>query len=136
MDIAVSQAQGNVPVTILHVSGTVDGSNYQELIAGAQKEYNGGARDILLDLGGVTYISSACIVALQSIAALVRGEELPDLESGWGAFRAVDRDRETGLQAHFKLLNPQPRVENVINMVGFTQFLEIHTDLDKAVASF
>ena len=69
-------------------------------------------------------------------AALLRGEEIPDPEVGWGAIRAIDRDRERGFQQHFKLLNPQPRVDQVLEMVGFKRFLEVYTDLDAAIASF
>lgn len=136
MSVTISQVQGRMPVTILHVHGELDASNYQDLINTAQKACRGGAQDILLDLGDTSYMSSSGLVALHSIAALLRGDEPPDPEAGWGAFRAIERDRGTGLQTHFKLLNPQPRVARVLDMVGFDQFLEIHTDLDEAVASF
>lgn len=132
----VLQMAGRVPVTVLQPHGAVDASNYAELIAAAQQAYAGGARDILLDLGEVSYLSSSGIVALQSIAALVRGAELPDLASGWGAFRALDRDRESGCQEHFKLLNPQPRVDRVLETVGVKRFLDVYVDLDQAVSSF
>jgi anti-anti-sigma factor len=136
MNIAVTQAEGRVPVTILHAHGDLDLSSFQELIAAAQTAYDEGARDILLDLSDMPYMSSSGLVALQSIAALTRGEAAPDLEAGWAAFRAMDRDRESGLQSHFKLLNPQPRVDRVLEMSGFKRFLEVHTDLEAAVASF
>ena len=136
MNIAVTQAEGQVPVTILQMHGDLDGSSFQDLIASARTAYTGGARDILLDLSDTLYMSSAGLVALQSIAALMRDEDPPDPEAGWGAFHAIDRDRESGLQPHFKLLNPQPRVDRVLEMAGFKRFLEIHTDLEAAIASF
>jgi anti-anti-sigma factor len=136
MDITVSHAQGRVPVTVLHVHGEVDASTYQDLIARAQEVCAAGTRDVLLDLSDVPYMSSSGLVALQSIAALLRGDEITDLRSGWGALRAVERDRDTGLQSHFKLFNPQSRVDHVLEVVGFKRFLEIYTDLEEAVASF
>jgi anti-anti-sigma regulatory factor len=136
MNISISRAQGRVPVTVLCPQGELDASNYQELIAAAQEAVRGGAQDLLLDLSQTTYMSSSGLVALQSTAALLRGEEPPDPEAGWGALRAIDRDRESGLQEHFKLLNPQPRVDHVLDMVGFKLFLEIYADLETAVASF
>jgi anti-anti-sigma factor len=136
INLTISQAQGRVPVTILHPHGELDASNYQDLIAEAQKVYDAGATDILLDLGDVPYLSSSGLVALQSIAALLRGEKPPDASQGWGAIHAVHRDREAGLQPHFKLLNPQPRVDRVLETVGFRRFLEMHTDLEAAIASF
>jgi anti-anti-sigma factor len=136
MDMTVSHAQGRVPVAVLHVHGEVDASSYQDLIAQAQEVHAAGTRDVLMDLSNVSYMSSSGLVALQSIAALLRGDEMPDLESGWGALRAVDRDRELGFQSHFKLLHPQPRVDHVLEVVGFKRFLEIYTDMEEAVASF
>ena len=136
MNISVSRAQGRVPVAILCPQGELDASNYQELISAAQEVVRGGGQDILLDLSQTTYMSSSGLVALQSTAALLRGEEPPDPESGWGAFRAIDRDREAGFQEHFKLLNPQSRVDHVLDMVGFKLFLEVYDDLEAAIASF
>jgi len=136
MDITVSQMQGRVPVSVLRPYGELDASNYQQLIAKAQEVYKAGARDILLDLSDTPYISSSGVMALQSVAAILRAEEPPDPEGGWGAYHAIHRDRDTGFQQHFKLLNPQPRVDRVLETVGFKRFLEIHTDLKTAVASF
>jgi anti-anti-sigma regulatory factor len=136
MDISVSQAQGNVPVTVLKLNGQLDGQNYQDLIAKAQEVYNAGARDILLDLADLTYISSAGLVALHSVALLLRGEELPDTEGGWSAYRAMGRSSEAGVQKHIKLLNPREEVKSVLEMVGFERVFEVHTDLDQAVQSF
>lgn len=136
MNVTVTQAEGRVPVTILHIRGDLDASNFKELIAAAETAYDGGTRDILLDLSDTPYMSSSGLVALQSIAALARGETPPDPGAGWDAFHAIDRDREGGLQSHFKLLNPQPRVDRVLGMTGFKRFLEIHTDLEAALASF
>lgn len=136
IDLTISTAQGRVPVTVLHLRGDLDASNYEDLIAEARAAYDDGARDMLLDLGEVAYISSSGLVALQSIAALLRGDQIPDTREGWGAFRAIGRDREVGLQQHFKLLNPQPRVEKVLATVGFERFLQTFDDFGEAIASF
>jgi anti-anti-sigma factor len=136
MNVTISHAQGRVPVTVLHTHGDLDASNYQNLIAKSQEVYEAGARDILLDLSDTPYMSSSGLVALQSIAALLRGEEAPDPEAGWQAFRAIHRDRDAGFQTHVKLLNPQPRVESILEMVGFNRFLEVFADPDTAIASF
>ncbi len=136
MNITVSSAQGRVPVTILHVHGDLDASSYTDLIAKGQEVYNAGARDILLDLSDLSYISSSGLVALHRIALIVRGEKPSDPEAGWAALHAIDRERDTGLQQHVKLFNPQPRVDTVLQTVGFKQFFEVYTDLATAIASF
>ena len=78
--MSVSQAQGNVPVTIIKLDGQLDGQNYQDLITKAQELYKAGSQDFLLDLSDLTYISSAGLVALHSMGLLTRGEQLPDTE--------------------------------------------------------
>jgi anti-anti-sigma regulatory factor len=136
MDITSSQVQGRVPVTVLQFHGDLDESNYQDLIAKAQEAYDNGARDLIMDLSDTSYMSSSGLVALQSIAAMLRGEGPPDPEAGWGAYRAIHRDRDSGVQRHLKLLSPQPRVDLMLEKVGFKRFLEVYTDLEAAVASF
>ena len=136
MDISVSRMQGNVPVSVIKLDGQLDGQNYQELIAKAQELYNVGARDFLLDFSDLTYISSAGLVALHSVALLARGEELPDPEHGWSAYRSIGRTSTAGVQTHIKLLKPREEVRNVLEMVGFSNVFETFNDLDEAVKSF
>ena len=136
MNISVSQTQGNVPVTVIKLDGQLDGQNFQELIAKAQEIHSTGGRDFLLDLSDLTYISSAGLVALHSIALMARGEELPDLEGGWSAYRSMGRTSEAGVQKHVKLLNPRSEVMGVLDMVGFSSVFEIYTDREEAVNSF
>jgi anti-anti-sigma factor len=136
MEISVSQVQGSVPVTILKLDGQLDGQNYQDLIAQAQELYAAGARDMLLDLSDLTYISSAGLVALHSLALMLRGEEIPDAERGWSAYRSMGRSSEAGIQKHIKLFNPREEVKNVLEMVGFDRVFEMHTNREQAVNSF
>jgi anti-anti-sigma regulatory factor len=136
MSVTVVQMQGRGPVTVLQTHGDLDASNYQALINKAQEVYQAGARDILLDMSDTPFMASSGLVALHSIALLVRGEALPDAESGWDAIHAIDDDRDSGLQQHFKILNPQPQVDRVLEMSGLKEFFEVHTDLNTAIASF
>ena len=136
MNISVSQVQGNVPVTVIKIDGELDGQTYQSLIAKAREVYEGGARDFLIDLTDLTYVSSAGLVALHTVALLSRGEALPDTEAGWSAIRSVGGASSGGLQKHVKLLNPREEVKSVLDMVGFSAAFEIFKDLDEAVKSF
>jgi hypothetical protein len=45
-EITVSQKQGLFPITILHLSGALDGTTYQTLIEKAKQVYQEGARDL------------------------------------------------------------------------------------------
>jgi len=136
MEIIVYQAQGKVPISILTIKGDLDGATFQELIAKAQEVYEGGARYVLLDMAEMPFMSSAGLVALHSIAMIMSGQTPPNPEDGWGAFRQIDRDRDSGKQRHVKLLSPQPPVDRALEKTGLKQFFEIHTDREAAIASF
>jgi anti-anti-sigma regulatory factor len=136
MEISVSTQQGSVPVTVVQPHGDVDASNYAELITKVESLQKDGARDFLLDLSDVSFMSSAGLVALHSISIRLRGEIPNDPQAGWAALKSMDRSREAGMQKHLKLLNPQQYVADTFEKAGFTQFFEIYTDLKKAVASF
>ena len=136
MNLAVEHAQGKVPVTILAPEGDVDGSNYQTLIAKAQELHASGTRYLLLDLQQVPYMSSAGIIALHSISKLLEGEALPDLEGGWEAIHDVEREQPATTHAQLKLLNPQPRVDRLLDMSGLAQVFEVYRDRAAAVQSF
>ena len=136
MNISVSQVQGNAPVTVIKLEGELDGQTYQDLIEAAKEAHNGGARNFLIDLGGLTYVSSAGLVALHTVALLARGETLPDTEEGWSAIRSVGTAGQSGVQEHVKLVNPREEVQSVLDMVGFSSAFEIFNDLDEAIKSF
>jgi anti-anti-sigma regulatory factor len=136
MEISVSQEQGTAAVSVIRVSGHLDGQTYQDLISKANEVVGGGAKNILLDLSDLTYISSAGMVSLHVIALLTRGETLPNPEHGWSTLKSMDRVRDGGFQKHVKLLNPRPEITKVLDMVGFSEFFETFTDKQKAVASF
>jgi len=135
MNITTSEAKGRVPITILHLQGDLDGQSYQELIKEARKLYDEGARDFILDLSSVAFMSSAGLVGLHIVSMLSRGEALPDVEQGWATMKTMGRSRG-GKQEHVKLLGPRASVRNVINMVGFDQAFDIFDDQTAAVNSF
>ncbi len=134
MQISISHEQGNV--AIVQVAGQLDGQSYQDLILKAQEIIGEGAKNILLDMSELTYISSAGLVALHTISMLLRGEKTPGSDEGWSAIKSMDRTRDGGVQKNLKLLNPPPQVVNVLDMVGFSEFFEVFTDKQKAIESF
>ena len=136
MEITVSTQQGKVPVTVVQPHGDVDASNYAELVKKVETLHKDGVQDFLIDLSDVSYMSSAGLVALHSIAIMLRGEKAADPQSGWAALKSIDRSRERGMQKHAKLLNPQEYVADTFEKAGFTQFFEVFNDLKTAVASF
>jgi anti-anti-sigma factor len=135
MNVTITQEQGLVPVTLIHIHGKLDGSNYKTVIAQAQELYQDGVRNMLVDLAEVDFMSSAGMVALLSIARLLKGHSLEG-EEGWSLLHSAKHERKSGLQKQVKLLKPQPRIAQALAIAGFDQVFEIHQDLKQAVASF
>lgn len=136
MEISVSKQAGRVDVTVVALNGQLDGQTYEALIQRARELHASGAHDILLDLSGLTYISSAGLVAIHTVALLLRGEAIPDAEDGWASMKSVKKSSDSGMEAHLKLVNPLPEVRSVLEMVGFDRAFEIYPNLEAAVKSF
>jgi anti-anti-sigma factor len=123
-------------VTIMHLMGDIDASNYTSVIDKAQEAYNQGSRHIILDLEKVPYVSSAGLMAVHSIARIFSGQMTQSREGGRFVFRSINPKQDSSAKERVKLLNPQPAVEQVLEVVGLKQFFEIYTDLNTAVKSF
>lgn len=136
MDIIVSKEKGRETIAVIKVVGQLDGQTYQQLIDTARKEFESGSKSFLLDLSELTYISSAGLVSLHTLALILQGEALPNSEEGWSTLKSMDRTRESGKQKNIKLLNPQDQVTSVLEMVGFSELFDVFTDKQKAIDSF
>jgi ABC-type transporter Mla MlaB component len=132
MEIVVSQEQGRVPVTVFHITGQIDGSTAGDLDRQARQAYEQGTRALLLDLKDVPYMSSAGLRALNSIFTLLRGQVSPEEEQAVGAAIRAGTYKASPL----KLLNPSKKVLEVLKMMGYDMFLDIHTNSKEAIASF
>jgi len=116
--IAVSQEKGNVPVTIMHLTGDLDGKTYHELEAKAAEAIGAGASNLLFDLGGVGFMGSAGMRALHAISNKIK-------TAGPG-----------GSAGKMMLLNPTDAVSRVLKTLGFDQHFSIHSNLEEALKSF
>jgi len=136
MEIIISKNQDNPNLSIMQIRGELDGSTYQKFNDEAQKLYDAGARDLLVDMSELTFLSSAGLAALHRTARVFRGEDSSTFEEGWGAIHAMGKETDSGIQQHVKLLNPDEKIRNTLDTVGFLAFFEIFTDMDAALASF
>ena len=136
MEITIMKVEGRVPVSVIQLHGDLDGSSFKSLIATAQMLYDEGDRQLLLDMSGLRFMSSAGLAALHIVGRMFRGEKAPDPEDGWATFRTIDRERAEGMQQNVKLLNPSADILQTLDVVGFKQLYEIFNDLDEAVQSF
>lgn len=123
-------------VTVMHLMGEIDASNYTSVIDKAQESYNEGSRHILIDLEKVPYVSSAGLMAIHTIARIFTGQMTQSKDGGRPVFRSINPQQDGSAKEHVKLLNPQPAVEQVLEVVGLKQFFEIYKDVESAVKSF
>ena len=136
MQITIAKEQGKEPITVIQLNGQLDGQTYQNLITKALEVSKEGAKNVILDMTDLTYISSAGLVSLHTIALMLKGEAMPDPEEGWAALKSMGNVNDAGIQKHVKLLNPRPEIVSVLDMVGFSAFFEIFTDKQAAIDSF
>lgn len=136
MEITVTNHAGKVPIAVIQLSGQLDGQTHQALINAAKSVYSSGTKKILLDFTNLTYISSAGLVALHSIAMMLRGNTIPNSEAGWASMQSVRVSGAEKPEDNLKLLNPHPEVKSVLEMVGFDRAFEMYTDLQQALDSF
>ena len=117
MEILISHDQGRVPVTIFRLVGRINLGNVDELVKNARQAFDGGARDLLIDLGEVPTITSAGIRALTEIYKLFNPFSLPK-------------------SPHVKLLDPTEEVRRVLVMVGFNALIDIFETRQEALDAF
>ena len=136
MEIEVFNHSERPQVTVVRPHGKVDASNYTELIERGRRLVSEGAGHVALDLSDVAFMSSAGLMAVHILALLLRGEKLPESESGRTALRSMPGDYAAGVQKHLKLCGLQPGVAETFEKAGFTRFLPLFPDLQSAVDAF
>lgn len=136
MEMKSSAIAGSPTTVVLSLDGELDTTNYLDVIERVRQLYDGGARQLVLDLSDLTFLSSSGLVSLHSAALIMRGEQPPDPELGWSAFHALASDIDRGYEACCKLVNPQGRVRKTLEMTGFSSFLQVFDTTEAAVQSF
>ena len=136
METRVERQEGAPDVAVLSLSGELDASNFEDVIATGRSLYAEGTRRLVLDLGDLRYMGSSGLVALHSLAVLLRGEEPPDPEYGWSAFHSVGQgDAAAGPQSAVKIAGAQPSVDRVLERTGLKRFFEVYPDRAAAMAT-
>lgn len=134
MEIKVSTESGRVPVTVLHVDGSIDSSTYEKFQSTAKQLIDEGARYVLVDLSHAPFVSSAGLRALHTI--------FNELRSRNPEANLTDEQLRKGISAgtykspHLKLLNLSPETKTAFETSGFDMYIETFTDKKTAIASF
>jgi len=133
MDITTERPSPDVAV--IGLTGELDGSNFEQVIDAGRAARDGGARRIVIDLSGLTYMGSSGLVAIHSIALLMRGQEPTSPEDGWQSIHdlgtAAAADGEPGVV----LAGPPPSIERVLDRSGMLGLFPVHADRASAVAA-
>jgi len=132
LSISTEEKQGRVPVTVIHLKGDLDGNTYEQLQKKADEVFQAGARNLILDLSQVPFISSAGIRGLHYVFNLLRTDSVSESD------QAISKGLRDGTfkSPHLKLLSPNPNVGSLLKVTGYDMFLEIHYSLNDAVESF
>jgi anti-anti-sigma factor len=131
METTIERIEGPIPVTVVSLAGELDASNFEALIDAVRGVYDGGARQLLLDLSALRFMASSGLVALHSIVRIMHGEPPLDPEAGWSALHTP----VGGTQTEVQLCGPLPAVERVLARTGLDRMFVIHPDRASALAA-
>jgi len=126
--ITASQVQGDISVTILHLSGHLHGATEQDLLDHARQAHEDGTRHLLLDMSSLEVLSSAGLRAIHSVFNLFTPQS--DVEV------IREHHEEPYKSPYMKLVCPNPQIYYVLNIAGFLQNIIIYNNMDEAIKSF
>lgn len=110
MDITINQMNR---VALVIVEGRVDSSTAPELGEALESQLSGGGKNIVVDLAGVEYMSSAGLRELVS---------------------ALKRAKSAG--GDVRLSQPSDRVREVLGLAGLDSIFDVYDNQVEAVGSF
>ena len=128
LSITSSQIQGDVPVTILHLSGHLHGNTEPELLDRARQAQEDGSKYLVLDLSQVDVLTSAGLRAIHNIFNMFTPQSDREIIRQHGD--------EPYKSPYFKLVSPNPNIYYVLNIAGFLQNILIYNDMEEATRSF
>lgn len=134
MTIDVERAGGSPSVSVVTLDGELDASNYEEVIDVVRTEYADGARGLVLDLSGLTFMASSGLFALHSAVRIMRGETPPDPEGGWGALHEMSQDHDAQ-SPNVRIAGAQEAIARVLERTGMTRLFGIDASRADAIAA-
>ena len=129
--ITIGMLPARVPLAILDVRGEIDAQTGPQLEAAAAEAQRQGARHLVLDLSGVSFMGSAGMRALIAIDEMLRAQT-GQAGQGEGQTTATASFKSP----YLKLLSPPPAVARTLRISGFEMIFNIFSDRQAALDSF
>jgi anti-anti-sigma factor len=134
MTIDVEDVGGTPSVSVVALDGELDASNFEQVIAAVRDAHASGARALVLDISGLSFMASSGLFALHSALRIMRGETPPDPEMGWGALHEMSHDHDAA-GANVRLAGAQEPIARVLDRTGMTGLFGMDATRDDAVAA-
>jgi hypothetical protein len=137
IDIIVPpEARVVASTTVLHPHGRLDGATFETLISAAQAQIEAGASRIIVDLERVDAVSSAGIIGIYMVGALLSGEPLHGLE-GYAVMNKMRDDIDQGRSFTSLLLAaPGDKIAQALTVSGLHHLVGILSSVDEAISAF
>lgn len=113
--VDIVHKQGRVPVTVFQLQERINLGNFSELEETAQKAYDNGTRDLVIDLSRTDSMTSIGLRALVVVHKILA---------------------KSDSRKHLKIAGATTVMREIMQMTGISQFIEIYDGVDEAVASF
>lgn len=113
IELALNKIGTRGDIALIRIKGYIDTTTSSEVSAKQSEIINGGTYQLIIDMGGVNYVSSA----------------------GWGVFVGEIRNiRENG--GDLKIVQMTPDVFEVFEMLEFNRILDYYETIEEAVNDF
>ncbi len=127
--IRVEQVVRRVPITIFHLSGSLNLGSAEAFERAGQQAVEQGTRYVLLDLKDVPAVRSAGLRSVQILYNLLNSK------GGYSAPAPTAEGNRTE-SPYLKLVNLSPTVYYVFDVAGFLREMGSYEDMETALNSF
>lgn len=126
--IRVEQAQRRVPITVFHLSGSLNLASAEAFEQAGQQALQQGARYVLLDLKDVPSVRSAGLRSVQILYSLLNPKDAASVSGG--------AEGQSAESPYLKVANLSPEVYYVFEVAGFLRNIHCYEDMETALNSF
>lgn len=127
--VGVEQVQRRVPITVFHLSGSLNLGSASAFEQAGQQAVQQGTRYVLLDLKDVPAVRSAGLRSIQILYNLLNPK---DASSAPGSMH----EGALSESPHLKMVNLSADVHYVFEVAGFLESIACYDDMETALNSF